>query len=240
MPKKVVKNPPEMIEAVPQPDLVSKSTAPKEQSVEDMQRQINELKDLIIKGVFQPHQGAQITPGGAVQGIVTKYSVDPELYPDPTPRLAEEPRLAQFAFPLNYELDWSVSTTQYENKQGITIEEPRFTIQLNRIVRDDKGEPTTMRFMADRFSFHEDPAAARALAHELGLDVEQMGGDKAFLDEMRYLRARDWLIGAFYPQLPDPKSGVREVVIGGKVVHMWDKSSEKSEVVPFDQLKKKY
>lgn len=239
--------------STPAPD--QNNTMPSNAEYQDLLRQVNELKELIASNQVslnppktaeelgrtmlptQPQYGAN----GRMVGTFEKYIIDPLNYPDPTPRLAQEPRLARFAFPINYELDFTVTTTQYQTLDGVNTREPKFTLELIHIVRDeDTGEPTDGRYVLRTAVFHEDPQAALTVAREQGLEVpDDPSHEKAFLDEMRYIRMRDWLLEAFYP----PKSTVtkkkKDMVIGNKVVEYYEVNSESSAGIPFGELKSK-
>jgi hypothetical protein len=141
---------------------------------------------------------------------------------------------------MNYELEWSVTTSSYKTIDGVNTREPKFTLQLNRIVMDeDSGEPTNQRWKVCQAIFHEDPDAAIVVAREQGVNIEDYE-ERAFLDEMRYLRMRDWLLEAFYPPKPaQEKKNKKEVVINGKLVEMWEINSETTEAIPFKDLNAK-
>lgn len=183
--------------------------------------------------------GPQAGQAGLI-GTYEKYKVDPSLYPDPRQRLSHEPRLQRFAFDMNYELAWTIGVSSYKTIDGINTKEPKFTIELNKIVLDeDTGEQTDGRYTICRAIFHEDPEAALVVAREQGVNVEDFE-EKAFLDEMRYLRIRDWLLEAFYPPKPQQeKKNKKDMVIGGKLVEYFEINSESSESVPFGQLSTK-
>ena len=113
-------------------------------------------------------------------------------------------------------------------------------MELNRIVMDeDTGDPTNGRYTICRMVFHEDPDAALVVARENGVNIADFE-ERAFLDEMRYLRARDWLLEAFYPPKPSqPKKNKKEMGIGGKLVEYFEINSESSEPMPFGELNTK-
>jgi len=182
-----------------------------------------------------PQSGAHIA-NGRVVGMTDRYSVDPGNYPDVTERLSNEPRLAQFAFPMNYDLDYEFQTTEYQTKEGIWQKEPRFKLELSRVKLDDEGKKTNGRYLIARAWFLEDPQSAITVARQNGYDVNEME-EKQFLDEMRYIQMRDWLLENFYPTKAFEKySNKTDMVIDGKVVQYFEVTSQNSEAMPFDQL----
>lgn len=217
-----------------------------EQGLDELRAQMKEvletnalLKAALLGNQNQNSQGGQVgIDRGKLVGEVDKYLVDPANYPDPTPRLQEEKRLLAVNFLYNYELEYDVSVSSYETKTGINMREPKFTIQLNRIVLNDQGEQTLKRYIARRLIFHEDPQAALIVARENKLEVDEQN-QKAFLNEMRYLRVRDWLFDIFWPKPAQQKDNIREEVIGGTIVQVFTKNSDEAEGIPFDQLSTK-
>lgn len=212
-------------------------------ALQDLIKQVNELKAQMAQQGAQRGEGVVSTPQvnfrGGLVGTYEKYIVDPAYYPNPIERLSQEARLQQFAFPMNYELDFQVSTTQYETKDGVHIKEPRFVVELRRIVRDEEtGEPTGGRYIIRRLTFHEDPDAAMTIAREQGLEVDSTN-ERHFLNEMRYLRMRDWLLETFFPTKPKKVQNKKEMVVGNRLVEYFEVSSTDSEVMPFDRLKTK-
>lgn len=183
-----------------------------------------------------PQSGVYVGHGGNLVGTHEKYLVDPQGYPNPSERLSRELRLQRFAFKENYELEWQVGVSSYQTKDGVNTREPKFTIDLNRIMYDeDSGERTNRRYTVCRAIFHEDPQAALVVAQENGVDVKAYE-EKVFLDEMRYLRVRDWLMEAFYPRPPQVSKRKKEMVIGNRVVEVFEINSESNEKVPFNEL----
>lgn len=205
---------------------------------------IKEIQDenRLLKAAFlgnQASQGGQIgVDRGKLVGEVDKYVIDPANYEDPTARLAKEPRLKAVNFDYNYELEYDFGLSKYETKTGINMKEPKFTIQLLRIKLDDQGAQTNVRYIARRLIFHEDPQAAIIIARENGLEVDE-NNQKQFLNEMRYLRVRDWLFGYFWPKPVDEKGKIHEEVLDGTIVQVFTKSSEDASEIPFERLKKK-
>lgn len=227
-----------------------------EQSIEQLKRDFEELKALFASQNQQnqqkqaPQELSQVQVGArGMVGTFEKYTVDPANYDDPTARLAKEPRLAPFAFDYNYNLSFAVEVTQYETKDGINTKEPRFRIELSRKRYDEMGEPVTSRnpitgkdeqeaFLIGTLIFHEDPQAAIIVARENGLEVDETDQVR-FLNEMRYIRARDWLMGIFFPAGLTQQTRQREEVIGGRLTQIITLSSENASSIPFNQLTKK-
>lgn len=214
-----------------------------EQSVTDLQAQIREMKEnmdlmrqlLMQKQGAQGTNGVQMTQQGELVGEFEKYIVDPSNYPDPCPRLADEPRLQPLAFKYNYELTYDVGVSAYQTKSGKNIREPKFFVTLNRVVLDEQGNPTTKRYIARKLIFHEDPQAALVIARDNNLPVDKTD-EKLFLNEMRYYRVRDWLFDIFWPKAAQAENKITQEVIGGTVVQVFHKNSQEAGDLPFDQL----
>lgn len=206
------------------------------QEVEELKRMIQEMQ----ASMWQQSQGRQVNQLGATIGTTERYSLDPDNYPDPRERLAKEQRLSRFAFDQNFELNYLCHPTRrYQTIDGHWQIEPQFDLELIRIVMDEvTGEPTNGRYVVCRGIFFEDPDSAISVARENGLEVDE-NNEKSFLDEMRYLRMRDWLLEAFYPPLPQVKQNKKEMVIGGKLVEYFEVNSENSEAIPFSKLRTK-
>lgn len=214
------------------------TTEPKE----DIQTDVNvaELLRRIEELEATKRESQKQTPEVTAQGIVgvfTKYTTDPANYPDPTERLANEPRLARFAFNENFELDFRVEISAYQDMRGVNNEEPRFHLDLIGKVFDDLGEPTNKRYIMKKLVFHEDPQAALVIARDNGMPVDK-SDEATFLNEMRYLRTRDWLMGIFYPQPSTSTGSKREEVIGNQLVEVYEISSENSQDIPFNDIAK--
>ena len=214
-----------------------------EQGTTEILQQLKELQEsnALLKAAFLNQgasQGVGVNQRGSLVGEVEKYLTDPANYPDPTVRLRKEARLQPLAFDYNYELDYDVSTSSYETISGVRMREPKFHVTLNRIVLDDQGLQTNKRYIARKLIFHEDPQAAIVIARDNGLAVDK-SDEKSFLDEMRYLRVRDWLFDIFWPKAPTPADKIREEVIGGTMVQVFTKSSEDASGIDFDKIKAK-
>lgn len=216
-----------------------------EQGLDELKKQMQEvmetnalLKAALLGNQKQGSQGISVGKDNNLLGEVEKYLLDPINYPDPTPRLRKEARLQPLAFDYNYELDYSVSTSSYETKTGVNMREPKFHVTLSRIVLDDQGEQTPKRYIARKLIFHEDPQAALVIARDNGLDVDK-SDEQAFLNEMRYLRVRDWLFDIFWPKPAQAADRIREEVIGGTLVQVFTKNSVENTGVDFDKIKAK-
>lgn len=225
-------------EPKPSPAEPETKTTYSDADIAELIAQVKELKAQKVN--FAPNNTLQSNNGRLV-GTVEKYVVDPTRYPSPVERLTNEPKLARFAFPLNYELVWDVGVSSYETRDGINTKEPRFTLQLIKIVMDEETfEPTNKRYMLYQLIFHEDPQAALILAQEHGLPVDEQN-EASFLDEMRYLRMRDWLfqLEPFFPRPAQTKKNKREEVVGNRLVEVYEVSSENAQPIPFNELEKK-
>jgi len=210
-----------------------------QESVADLKRQIDELKSYLFDQKQSQAQGSGlgVNNQGNLVGMVEKYLVDPAAYPSPVERLMKEARLAPFAFDVNYEIDYQVQVSQYQTKDGVNTREPRFHLELRKVRLDDLGNPTDERIIARRMVFHEDPQAAIEIARENGLPIDE-SNERDFLNEMRYLRARDWLLDIFYPKPAQPAQSRREEVIDNQMVQIISINSEDAQGIPFNQIKR--
>lgn len=242
--------------ATPNPAVISLETPAevRNDEVDALKRQIDEMKlnqDLMLKLLGNqnnvgaaPSTGINIGRSGAVLGEVEKYTVDPKSYESPVERLLQEQKLSLVAFHQNYELDYEVSVRSYENKSGVNMKEPEFKLVLTKIHRDGQGADTGKRYLIKSIIFHEDPQAAVVVARENGLDLGSYGdidsnsaAQKLFLDEMRFLRCRDWLFDIFWPKGRD-RSRVEqsEEVLDGTIVQTFSKPVGESGGIDFDKI----
>lgn len=155
-------------------------------------KEIQETNALLKAALLNKTPGTQNTEHGLV-GTFEKYITDPDYYPNPSERIAKEPRLARFAFSENYRLRYEVTTTTYETIDKRRVIEPQFKVDLLGVQRDEDGEPTGNLYIARRLIMHEDPLAAIAVARENNLPVDEEN-ERDFLNEMRYIRIRDWVM----------------------------------------------
>ena len=173
------------------------------------------------------HSGANkaVLSSNGIQGITYRYDINKGHYPDPTARLLNEPSLARFAMNENFRFRWSVDGEQFE-KHGMTFAEPRFTLELFRLLFDEEGTPTGRMALVARAMQHEDDFVVRMAASNLGLldqyeDTEE--GFRLLRDEIRYHRLQQWLLGIFTPaKIKTFRKRARTEVIAGKVVEVYD------------------
>lgn len=172
----------------------------------------------------QAKQGATIGKNG-VQGITFRYPIEKSYYPDPTERLLNEPKLARFAMRENYRFRWTVDGESFE-KHGMTFSEPRFTLELFRLLYDDEGNSTGSMALVARAMQHEDEMTTRMAAMRLGIlnDYDETDeGFKQLMDEIRYWRIQQWLLGIFTPpKINQFRRAPKTQVIAGKVVEVYD------------------
>jgi len=199
----------------------------------DLKELLARIKELEGRN-YQQSSGPQVTARGLV-GTVEKYSTDPNLYENPTVKLGDEPRLKQFAFDVNYELAWQVDTTSYETKDGINMKEPKFTLQLNKIRLDDNGNDIGKRIVIKKVIMFEDPQSALVIARDNGVEVDE-SREVEFLNDMRYLRLRDWLMDVFYPAKSASLNRQKQEVIGGKLVNVFEINSDSPQAIPFNRI----
>ena len=214
-------------------------------NIDELMRQMREMKEnmdlmraVMLKGADTSRETPKMDRQGDLVGEWEKYLVDPAAYPNPTERLKSEPRLKPIAFDYNYEMDYEVGVSAYQTKTGRNIREPKFQITLNRIVMDDQGNPTNKRYIARKLVFHEDPQAAIVIARDNNIEVNEQD-ERLFLNEMRYLRVRDWLFDIFWPKPIDEKAQIRDEVIGGTVVQVFTKNSVNTSEIDFGSISKK-
>lgn len=196
---------------------------------------IQELEAAQWRNLNKTPDGATVGPRG-VLGTVEKYSTERSLYDNPIERLMLEEKLKKFAFDMNYELQFEVTDSSYETIDGIRQKEPKFTLDLIRVIYDEEtGDKTNGRYTVCRLIMHEDPDAAIVIARDNNIVIET-DDEKTFLNEMRYLRMRDWLIECFYPAPVKTETNKREMVVNGQLVEYFEVNSENSASVPFDKL----
>lgn len=221
----------------------------------DLLKQIQELKELHWKDQLENSReanreanretGRVQLQGGRLIGTVDKYDLTPNIYPSPVERLTREPRLARFAFEQNYVLDFSVAISEYTTIDNIRTREPKFTLVLAAYMYDDEtGEQvfnedgSPQAYVVRRLIMHEDPEAALVIARDNDLEVDEED-EVAFLNEMRYIRMRDFLLECYYPTKPKDNRMKKEIVVGGKIVETFQVTSEgdRKPKINFDLIK---
>lgn len=197
-----------------------------------LMRLMNEIDELKKAQKVQPSPEAALETIGqmqqptvgknGLQGQIFKWSVDASYYPSPIERLYDEPTLRRFNLRDNYFFDWEVSGVEYE-KHNISYAEPRFTIRIFRRIFDDDGvTPNGQMALINKHIQHEDELVARIAADKLGLR-EQFPDFRELMDEVRFLRIRQWLLYLFAPpSVNQYQRRARQMVIDGKVVEMFD------------------
>lgn len=215
-----------------------------EPSYDDLVRRMQEMEAMMWRTIGsqqqpQQPQGLNVGPNGSLVGVRDKYVLNPKRYPSPVKRLSDEQRLNRFAFKENYFLEFIVGVSQYQTKDGVNYREPKFTLELHRVLFDeDTGLPNGTAYTVCRMVFHEDPEAALAIANEQNIEVTEME-ETLFLNEMRYLRMRDWLLECFYPRPAQASKKKKEMVIGNRVVEVFEINAESAQSIPFDQISQK-
>lgn len=230
---------PNLTPSFKQPELPEGSITLDQGNYDALLRQIEELRDMQWKLARDAlgedtRAGQASATGGKLTGTYERYLLGADNYPDPTSRLTEEQKLRRFAFPINYELNFSVSETSYTTIDGIRTKEPKFTLELIRVIMDEEtGDPTNGRYVICQLIMHEDPDTALAIAKERGLDVEA-DDERTFLNEMRYIRMREWLLDCFYPPVTGKKNERRDMVIDGRLVQYFEVNNESHQDMKID------
>lgn len=226
-------------ETVTQPDFsnVPAETVVNSNDTNELLRRVIELQAMMMNNQAAPQ--APAVQNGKLTGTIERYSIDRTNYPDPCERLAAEPRLERFAFKYNYQLEFGMTTTSYTTIDNVRMSEPKFTLKLiAKVIDQMSGDDTGGRYVLCSMIFFEDPEAAIIVANDNGLQVDSEN-EAAFLNEMRYLRMRDWLISAFYPEQVTTQAGTSERVIDNRVVDFYTESNADGKVkIPFDNLTK--
>lgn len=222
-------------EVAPEPQTTN---APEQNTEELLRHALEAIANLTGQLQNNGPAGPQLQ-NGKLLGTTEKFPTDPSRYPDPRERLANEARLQRFGFKENYELGWNIGTSSYTTIDNIRMTEPKFTLDLINVVHDEStGERTGGRFVEYRMVLHEDPDTALLIARTNGINVDTYA-ELDFLNEMRYLQMRDWLIECFYKPTNTAQRKHKEMVINGKLVDYYEVSDENPTSIPFDQLNTK-
>lgn len=162
-------------------------------------------------------EGVTVTADG-MKGTLYKYPIEADYYNSPTERIFNMPELSRFAPRENYEIQWEVKGTFYENERThVYYAEPTFTITILRVMYGDDGLPTTRRAIVGKNILHEDEVVANAVARELGLSNMDK---RQLLEEVRFQRIRRWILDLLIPanRQKDRVENIGEMVVDGKVV----------------------
>lgn len=166
-------------------------------------------------------QGQPVVGKNGIQGKMFRYPVEKSYYPNPIERLYDEPTLSRFNLRENYFFDWEVEGIEYE-KYGVTYAEPKFTVRIFRKLYGEDGMPNGKYALINRQVQHEDEVVARAAADKLGI-TDEFEDFQAMMNEMRYMRIRQWLLDLFKPpQVTTHNQVPTQQVIDGKVVEVFD------------------
>lgn len=162
---------------------------------------------------------------GKPTGVIQKYSVDPAHYKDPRESLLNIPELKRQAMAENFMLDWEVEQLIYDTKYGSSFSEPKFTLILWRKMFDEEGNTNGKRILIQTGVFFEDPVTAVKEATQLGIPLDNSTSSE-FLEQMRFLRYKQWLMDIFNPKRPESTKPRRiPQVIGGQVVEVEEYST---------------
>lgn len=161
-----------------------------------------------------------------------KYSTQLSIYESPVEKLLEwaqtNPKMKQQAFSANFELQYVAEVPpRYQLADKSWERQPKFTLGLlekaydddgNQLTRvNERGETVDIKYLRKRLVFFEDPDNALAIAHRKGLQLDDQSS-QAFLNDMRFIQAQEWLLDVFYPPKPDAGNGFREEAIAGQMV----------------------
>lgn len=228
-------------EQEPQTTVVDTTETSNEELMKRAIEAVEFLKSMGLGGAPAASTGPTIQ-NGKLTGTMDRFPVDANLYEDFTQRLEDDPTLTRFGFKENYWLDYRFEVVRYQTIDNIWMQEPKITIDLNRREFDEEtGKPTGGAFKVYRIVIHEDPDTAVYIARLNGLAVpEDVAGETAFLNEMRFLQVRDWLRECFMPKKPSNHNNKREMVINGRLVEYFEVNSENSQSLPFSELNSKF
>lgn len=223
-----VKDEPKLQEEAPKSE--TQGNSPKQITLDE--DKFNALMDRLAKleeprtvteSVAAPQPG--LDQFGKPIGVIQRYSVDPANYKDPREALGQIPELQRFAFNQNYVLDWDIDQLIYETKYGTSFADPKFTLVLWKKMFDpETGEPSGKRILIQTGIFFEDPAASVKEAAALGLPIDN-ANSREFLEQMRFLRYKQWLLDIFNPKRPtNTAKNYTEMVVDNKIVRVEDYS----------------
>jgi hypothetical protein len=167
-------------------------------------------------------------------GVIERFPVTPANYTNPVEELMDLPKFRRFGLKENYVIDWAVTSTRYETRQGQWYIEPRFELTLKRKQYDENGDevvrynklnqPFHPRIIIGRASFFIDPPADMIEAQLAGLEDSGLS-DKEMQERMAFWRYSLWIEERLSPKMPTNSSGMREEVINGKAYQIEEYSN---------------
>jgi hypothetical protein len=180
---------------------------------EELMARLQKLEQEPTQTVDQHLEGPQtisVNQHGQSVGIVTKYPVDPSLYPNPTDDLYDIPEI-QFRAPReNVKFVWNVSGQVYETKFGTNVQEPFFRLDVFRLDRDEDGQIKPGAFRIGRLVFNEDETTAYQIAQDMKLNIS-MTDMREIMNIARFERIKQFILPLF---------------LGHKIPVLQDNSSE--------------
>lgn len=196
--------------------------------VEELKKEPKSSPEEVLASLVRM-SGAGVNKQG-VQGAVDLASTNIKDYEDPRERLYEEfdksERTSRLGLRKNYSLKWSVEADVFK-KDGVSYRFPRFRCELWQLLFNDDGTPLTRvnkngktvrkeAFLRRSLQKAEDEVDAQIAIKKMGFEAEV--DETNLLNELRYLRLRDWLLEKFFPPTVEYEDTEEERVIGGVVL----------------------
>lgn len=188
--------------------------------------------------------GLSLNSSGEVSGVINRYPIEKDFYPDPTQELKDMPELVRFGFKENYDLVWEVYSQAYKTATNIWYNEPWHIIHLYMRQWDENGEPAkaldengnqdevVIEYRTGYF--FEDDVIVQQEANRLGL-VDFDASDLA--NQLRLHRMKTWLRSIFYPPKAKPSFSDKQVIVGGQVVIQTSRSKVLSSLPDKNQIR---
>ena len=188
--------------------------------------------------------GLGLNQAGQITGVITKYPLDKDYYPDPCEELANMPELVRFGFKENYDLKWDIHTQPYQTNTNIWYNEPWHIVTLYKRLFDDDGNPVMEKdengnldevvYIKNTGYFFEDDMAVQQEAQRLGLTEF----DSSELSNiLRLERMKTWLKNIFYPPKPKSQYNDKQVVVNGQVVIQTSRTKVLDHLPSKDQIR---
>lgn len=179
-----------------------------------------------------PAMGLQTNALGQVVGTVTKYSIDPELYPSPIDALLddfdEDSKTRRLNVRENYYISWDMDAKPYQTKDGVSVVEPTFHVTIHENRYDEEGNDTGQFIVRKTLHFNEDEELINIFVSENGLELSTENS-KELRDRVRYQRVRNWMINEYFfpPRVFAQHDDTQELAVDGTVVKVITKSNVK-------------